>query len=174
MKEIYISYTWSMKISIEWKMICVNMLYGICNFTVFFLFKFHQDIPSIFEKWIQNRRKVPLSWRDLRIFSPLEWERSFCVTISGSCNIWSQTFRPLFLASMGAKISHTVILQNFCDRNFSPTWGPFQSRVNFNRSKIKSLHPLESMRWNHSSIPKFRRNNRWSLGMDTLYHPTYY
>ena len=28
--------------------------------------------------------------------------------------------------------------------------------------------------WNHLSIPKLQRCNRWSLGMDMLFHPTFY
>ena len=30
------------------------------------------------------------------------------------------------------------------------------------------------MGWNNFSIPKLQRCNRWSLGMDTLFHPTLY
>ena len=30
------------------------------------------------------------------------------------------------------------------------------------------------MGWHYLSIPKLQRCNRWSLGMDTLFHPTHY
>ena len=30
------------------------------------------------------------------------------------------------------------------------------------------------MGWNYLSIPKLQRCNRWSLGMDKLFHPTHY
>ena len=35
-----------------------------------------------------------------------------------------------------------------------------------NTSMDKKSHAQQSVRWNHSTIPKLQRWNRWSLGMD--------
>ena len=45
-------------------------------------------------------------------------------------------------------------------------WHLLLTWLNFNHGMNKKLHPLQSAWWNHSSIPKLQRYNRWSLGMD--------
>ena len=41
-----------------------------------------------------------------------------------------------------------------------------QGPCNLNPGMDKSLPPLYNVWWNHLSIPKFQRGNRWSLEMD--------
>ena len=58
---------------------------------------------------------------------------------------------------------------------YVPHLGPLTlTWFNFNPSRDKKLHPPWNVEWNYSSIPKHQRCNRWSLGMDKLFHPTLY
>ena len=52
-------------------------------------------------------------------------------------------------------------------------WPLLLTWFNLNPSTDKKLHPLQYLGWNHWSIPKLQRCNRWSLGMDMLFHPTF-
>ena len=58
---------------------------------------------------------------------------------------------------------------------YSASLGPLPlTRINFNPSMDKLLHPLWNLGWNYLSIPRLQRLHSWSSGMDYQFHPTHF
>ena len=55
-----------------------------------------------------------------------------------------------------------------------PQWPILLTWIIFNPSMDIWSHVQSSVGWNYLSIPKLQRWNRWSLGMDKLFHSTRY
>ena len=65
-------------------------------------------------------------------------------------------------------------LLDMCSCYKEDQWSFLLTWITIFPSMDKSLHTQKSVGWKYLSIPKLQRYNRWSLGMDKLFHPILY
>ena len=116
----------------------------------------------------------------------IDWSAVFSITVAGGnhCEIMAVQVVVLTLMphqndlnDLNKTTERTIVqtcpaLVSSGHHSCRHLWPLLLTWMNFNPSMNRELHPLKCVGWNHLSIPWLQQCNRWSLGLDMLFHPT--